>query len=844
MTPARTVRSGAGERAVVPGTRRTFDTDEVFELADATEYRQHKRSGLHHTPDCFHGAQAYDVIPRDDAIARWFDTPRVPADQRHGMAWCESCAAVRVTEPEVSAAEEDYDLLAETERVRPLAEFYRRAIADADSVFTPGTPVWTAPHVSELVTAFVDRPDEGGRSFGEKLTDQLDGASDGALQLFAELWCLSLAPLADYTTATKRRLLGEALERMQDPVSIPDEVDEALGAKAFAGGVAFKTRRPFQLALLVKVADALLTLDTEERSDALTDPAAFDDVLASVHAPQEPAQRHALRWILFPDHHLPIVSEAHRDAIRKAFTDLVEDDTASRDDQLLQIRDALVAEDPERTVNFYLPPLVERWKSHHVQQRAWLVRGSSVGGHDLIPEWLRSGYVSLPAAHLPMLEPETSRDELKAIVEDAYGHTSYAARAAKRDEFDLFWNKMQEGDLVVTVSQGRIYVGRIAGGAEQPASDEAPSALHRSVTWDGPEQGFSVEQLPKELASRMQAQHDVLDLTQQLSALEALLDADEPVEPAPTAEELELPDATEELAETLHVGQSWIQEVVELLRDRPQLIFYGPPGTGKTYLAQKIGKHLAGGDSSKVKLVQFHPAYSYEDFFEGYRPTREGGFDLTPGPMRRIVDQARENPTTPYVLIIDEINRGNLAKVFGELYFLLEYREEVVDLMYAPDDAGFTLPSNVYIIGTMNTADRSIALVDSAMRRRFSFMALHPSEEPTAGLLRRWLQASGRPAENADLLDELNRRIEDPDFKIGPSYFMRPAVYKDGGLERTWRTSVLPLLEEHHFGDGVDVDKTYGLETVRAAVRGAEEGRPAAPSEADGGDGDGDAAAD
>ena len=108
------------------------------------------------------------------------------------------------------------------------------------------------------------------------------------------------------------------------------------------------------------------------------------------------------------------------------------------------------------------------------------------------------------------------------------------------------------------------------------------------------------------------------------------------------------------------------------------------------------------------------------------------GFKLTPGPFRRLVDAARENPSTPYVLIIDEINRANLAKVFGELYFLLEYRDSSIDLLYSSgDDLGFTMPQNVFIIGTMNTADRSIALVDTAMRRRFAFKALHPSTEPT-----------------------------------------------------------------------------------------------------------------
>ena len=168
----------------------------------------------------------------------------------------------------------------------------------------------------------------------------------------------------------------------------------------------------------------------------------------------------------------------------------------------------------------------------------------------------------------------------------------------------------------------------------------------------------------------------------------------------------------------------WLQESIDLLRERKQLIYYGPPGTGKTYIALKLAEHLAGDN---VRLVQFHPAYTYEDFFEGYRPVDSGGFELKPGPLRKIVDQAKDNPSTPYFLIIDEINRGNLAKIFGELYFLLEYRDRDIDLLYATDDdVGFTLPKNVFIIGTMNTADRSIALVDSAMRRRFAFEASAP----------------------------------------------------------------------------------------------------------------------
>lgn len=449
-------------------------------------------------------------------------------------------------------------------------------------------------------------------------------------------------------------------------------------------------------------------------------------------------------------------------------------------------------------------------------RRAWLVRGSAVDGVDLIPEWIREGFTSLRAAKLREVDAGVTRSELKEIVDEDYSQTSYAAKAAKLDEFHTFLSRMRVGDMVVTTSQGKLYVGTVSGPAEYLASSGGRSNLRRDVEWEpaGRDQGA----LAPEIKARLQIQYDVVEMTQQLDLLDAMLASQSPAEEiqAPSARKLVLPDANDELAEWLHVDRTWLQECIDLLRDRPQLIFYGPPGTGKTYIAKHLAAHLAGDN---VRLVQFHPAYSYEDFFEGYRPLEEGGFKLKPGPLRKVVDAARDNPSTPYFLIIDEINRGNLAKIFGELYFLLEYRSQNVDLLYATDDdIGFTLPENVFIIGTMNTADRSIALVDAAMRRRFAFVPLHPSELPARDVLRRWLSATGHEAGVADLLEELNRRIEDDEFKIGPSYFMRDAVHSNGGLERAWRTAILPLLEEHHYGDGVDVRQRYGLEAIRSRV--------------------------
>ncbi|MGW4324374.1 McrB family protein [Nocardia sp. NPDC004573] len=276
-------------------------------------------------------------------------------------------------------------------------------------------------------------------------------------------------------------------------------------------------------------------------------------------------------------------------------------------------------------------------------------------------------------------------------------------------------------------------------------------------------------------------------------------------------------DATDELAAQLYVPKAWLQECIDLLRDRPQLIFYGPPGTGKTYLAKALAVHLSGKDN--VKIVQFHPAYSYEDFFEGFRPVKSKGgqlgYHLQKGPLRQLADDARGNPDQVYTLIIDEINRGNLAKIFGELYYLLEYRNECIDLLYSDGGESFSLPRNIAIIGTMNTADRSIALVDSAMRRRFAFKALHPSDEPTRSILRNWLDANGHSVLVADLVDILNDTIEDEDFKIGPSYFMRPEAITRRGMDLTWRTSIIPLLQEFHFGDAnVDVQQRYSLTSI------------------------------
>jgi 5-methylcytosine-specific restriction protein B len=471
--------------------------------------------------------------------------------------------------------------------------------------------------------------------------------------------------------------------------------------------------------------------------------------------------------------------------------------------------------------------------------RTWLIRGSNVSGLDLVRRlWLPEGLVSVAASRLREgLDRGLSKDELRTIVEEDYASTaSYSQRRQLVEDFHAFLSRIRPGDSVCTISNGEVYVGQITGDVEQIASDGGRSNLRRPVEWQSI--AYPYDTVPEELQQKLSIQHDVVDLTAvgavvaglgrsneelEEEAREAAGDTNADSAALVARRELELPEPSESLAAELLVHDvAWLREVRELLWDERQVIFYGPPGTGKTYLALKLAEFLGGGPE-QVKLVQFHPSYAYEDFFEGFRPqedpeTRDVAFRLAEGPLRELADLAtREgNWHVPHFLVIDEINRANLAKVFGELYFLLEYRNRSVRLIYSGDD--FALPPNLFVIGTMNTADRSIASVDAAMRRRFAFIELSPRTEPTSGLLRRWLTREGRDDEPARLLEALNARIDNPDFRIGPSYLMKPGVYRDGGLERTWRTKILPLLEDHHYGDDVKVERRYGLRALRAAI--------------------------
>lgn len=276
-----------------------------------------------------------------------------------------------------------------------------------------------------------------------------------------------------------------------------------------------------------------------------------------------------------------------------------------------------------------------------------------------------------------------------------------------------------------------------------------------------------------------------------------LLERDAPIDETDDLDAL-LADATD--ACTLPPDSRFLHELHGLLQDKGQIVLYGPPGTGKTYVALKLAEALATDDDRRA-LVQFHPSMAYEDFMEGFRPVLRGDqltYQLTEGPLIELANRAALDPR-PHVLIIDEMNRANLPKVFGELLFLLEYRDRPVKLAYRATGDAFALPKNVWIIGTMNLADRSVGQIDAALRRRFAFVSFAPNDEQNGGLLRRWLVKQNQAEWPADLVDQVNDELEKElghaDLLIGPSYFMKEDLDPDR-MGSIWRYAIEPLMSD------------------------------------------------
>ncbi|MEG4396316.1 AAA family ATPase [Microcoleus sp. BROC3] len=254
----------------------------------------------------------------------------------------------------------------------------------------------------------------------------------------------------------------------------------------------------------------------------------------------------------------------------------------------------------------------------------------------------------------------------------------------------------------------------------------------------------------------------------------------------------------EEISEITGFQTSEVNRWISTINRKGQTIIQGPPGTGKTFIAEKLAKHLIGGGDGFSDIIQFHPAYTYEDFIEGLRPITQNGqltYSIVPGRFLEFCEKAEVCEDT-CVLIIDEINRANLSQVFGELMYLLDDRQDTARFITLASGKLFRIPTNVRIIGTMNTADRSIALVDNALRRRFAFIPLSPNYELLQNYHKR--EETGFAVDKLiSILKNVNRAINNKHYELGISFFLTKTLAED--IEDIWQMEIEPYLEEYFF---------------------------------------------
>lgn len=262
----------------------------------------------------------------------------------------------------------------------------------------------------------------------------------------------------------------------------------------------------------------------------------------------------------------------------------------------------------------------------------------------------------------------------------------------------------------------------------------------------------------------------------------------------------------ESFLDEVYMSEEQYNNIVELLKYKKNLILQGAPGVGKTFIAKRLAYSMMGKkDVNRVMMVQFHQSYSYEDFIMGYRPT-ESGFKLASGPFYQFCKKAQDDLDSDYFFIIDEINRGNLSKIFGELLMLIEKEKRGQKLRLLYGNEQFSVPENVHIIGMMNTADRSLAMIDYALRRRFAFYEIEPAFESN-GLKERISEASNLKFEKLiEEVKKLNEHITLDEalgsgFRIGHSYFCLEGEVTTEKLKNVVEYELIPLISEYWFDD-------------------------------------------
>ncbi|MBX3571653.1 MAG: AAA family ATPase [Mesorhizobium sp.] len=719
------------------------------------------------------------------------------------------------------------------------AEWLGRCLIADGSAFSHRNQLWNLPNLEELDLRFVRNLDAGEGGFLSKLEAQLAEGSSDCRQLMAEsLWLLLLFP-TNVGAAKKRETVQEIWSWSGENLEATNPLldDAALGGIGSAG-TAYNTHRWRELVFLISSLRDFKAGDTADRERIASDPWAFSAWIGGLPEARNRQLIHILPHLLFPDSFERISSERDKRLILAGFIDTPERairkwSTLEIDRALLDLRSRLEQEHGA-DIDFYQEEIQSRWKT--------------------------------PTGGLPGQDPDTPTESVrrfwieKTLVstrqdrregEHALGRALWSPQKSK-DGRDIYKTMLQvrEGDVVFHLTDNKA-ISDVSVAAEAAddtftgvdGTDWANQAGYRIALQDHvrldpplPRDAFlATEPFATELRelaesgakgmfySRLLELNQGAYLTEVTPTLLHILNRayrefagkDLPYiqgGDGPTTEVSVELYTLDKALETLFLEREIAEEILLLWRAKKNVILQGPPGVGKSYAAQRLAFALMGErDRDRLEFVQFHQSYSYEDFVEGFRPTASG-FELRPGKFVEFCRRAEADPARKYVFIIDEINRGNLSKIMGELMVLIEPDKRDVEwaMQLASGKAPFHVPSNVYILGLMNTADRSLAVVDYALRRRFAFVSL--GSNFSSPKFREQLLKAGVSDRLIDTLINrvaaLNAEIVSdtanlgPGFAIGHSFFCTGPIGEEDDSKwyaRVIRTEIAPLLREYWF---------------------------------------------
>ena len=592
--------------------------------------------------------------------------------------------------------------------------------------------------------------------------------------------------------------------------------------------------------------EAWKSLPNPKQEALLADPWGFGRWLTDQDEAGTRQLRHILLYLLFPDHYEPVVTGSRKCDIVRTFTkkygedpDRVDyRDRMALDQNLLRIRERLQNAGASESFSFYEEPYVRVWRPGPVDE----IEPTSPGGDDrwyaerigearvwlLAPgpgarhwdEFQQEGIIAIGWDDVGDLREYPTRESIHEKLRDLYDWTNPFHNSMACYQFA---HEMRPGDHVV-VKQGRkLFLGRGVVQSEYKFDESRPEFRHtRRVRWESVGR-WSIPRERRGIATKTLT--DFSRWKGWLRMAYATMESGEPPSPPPDPEPE--PFTIEDALENLFMAPGQFHNIVDAIERKMNIVLEGLPGVGKTFIAKRLAYRVIGYQvPERVRMIQFHQSYSYEDFVQGYRPRDDGGFELRDGVFYTFCRKAAANPDDRYVFIIDEVNRGNLSKIFGELMMLIEgdkrSREYAMPLTYSPEGEPFHVPENLYLIGMMNTADRWLAMVDYALRRRFAFIRLQPAfgtDQFSNFLLEAGVEED-LVSRIVERLSRLNHKIRTdrknlgPGFEIGHSFFC-PGD-EDEQLDESWyeaivRREIFPLLREYWFDRPDDeVEKSIG----------------------------------